>query len=153
MVSAEDDEWSFNWSSSDSSSTDGGQISFNNGELKIQGIELTIPDGFEENESAQKLAEEAIDIEDAKYSSCTFLKDGKEIIVSVFFADDGAFNSLAPEDDGSSVEKTMAGIDGIYFKDKDGDGTPTFEYLEDGKLVQINAPDNETLEAILESAI
>ena len=60
---------------------------------------------------------------------------------------------MAPEDDGSSVEKTMAGIDGLYFKDKDGDGTPTFEYLEDGKLVQINAPDNETLEAILESAI
>ena len=38
-----DDGFSFSWSSSDSSSSDGGDISFDNGKLKLQGIELTIP--------------------------------------------------------------------------------------------------------------
>lgn len=144
-----DDEWSLNWSSSESSNSDGGQISFNNGKLIMQGIELTIPEGYEENESAQKLAEDAPDIEDAKYSACQFINDGKEIVVKVFFSDDAAFDNLTPKDDGSSVEKTMAGIAGIYFEDKYGDGTPTFEYVKDGKIVEVNAPDDETIETVI----
>ena len=46
-----DDEWSFNWSSSESSNSDGGEMSFENGKLKLQGIEFNIPDGFKENET------------------------------------------------------------------------------------------------------
>ena len=148
VVSA-DDDWSFNWSSSDSSNSDGGQISFDNGKLIIQGIELTIPDGYKENQSAQRLAEDAADMEDVKYSACSFLNDGKEIVAKVFFADDSTFDNLTPDEDGSSVEKTMAGIDGIYFENKYGDGTPTFEYIKDGKIVEVNAPDDETLEAVI----
>lgn len=148
VVSA-DDDWSFEWSSSDSFNTDGGEITFNNGKLVIQDIEFTIPEGYEEDESAQKLAEDAPDMEDTKYSACSFLNDEKEIVIKVFFADDSTFENLTPEDDGSSVEKTIAGIDGIYFQDKYGDGTPTFEYIKDGKIVEVNAPDDETLEAII----
>ena len=144
-----DDGFSFNWSSSDSSNSDGGQISFDNGKLKIQDIELNIPDGYKENESAQKLAEKAEDLEDAKFSLCSFLNGDKEIVTKVFFSDEFNFNKLTPDDDGSSVEKTMAGIDGIYFENKYGDGTPTFEFLKDGKIVEVNAPDDDTIEEVI----
>ena len=143
-----DDGFSFSWSSSDSSNSDGGQISFDNGKLKIQDIELNIPDGYKENESAQKLAEKAEDLEDAKFSLCSFLNGDKEIVTKVFFSDEVDFNKLTPTDD-SSVEKTIAGIDGLYFKDKYGDGTPTFEFLKDGKIVEVNAPDDDTIEEVI----
>ena len=144
-----DDGFSFSWSSSDSSSSDGGDISFDNGKLKLQGIELTIPEGYEQNKSAEKLAEPATDIDDAKYSLCSFINGDKEIITKVFFLDNDKFTSLDPNDDGSSVKATMAGIDGIFFEDKYGDQTPTFEYLKDGKIVEVNAPDNETIESVI----
>ena len=143
-----DDSWSFNFSSSESSNSDGGEMSFENGKLKLQGFEFTIPDGFKENESAQKLAAAAEDVEDAKYSVCQFINDGKEIFVKVFFFDDGnEFTSLKPID--NEVEKTMAGIDGVYDANKYDDNTPTFRFLKDGKLVEINAPDDDTIASML----
>ena len=71
-----------------------------------------------------------------------------EIVTKVFFSDEVDFNKLTPTDD-SSVEKTIAGIDGLYFKDKYGDGTPTFEFLKDGKIVEVNAPDDDTIEEVI----
>ena len=145
-----DDDWSFSFSSSESSNSDGGAMSFENGKLVLQDIEFTIPDGYKENESAQKLAADAEDVEDAKYSVCQFLKDGEEIIVKVFFFDEAAnqeFTSLEPSDD--EAEKTIAGIDGVYNANKYGDNTPTFRFLEDGKLVEVNAPDDDTIDSIL----
>lgn len=143
-----DDSWSFNFSSSDSSNSNGGAMSFENGKLKLQDVEFTIPDGFKENESAQKLAEDATDVEDAKFSICQFIKDGEEIVVKVFFFDNGGeFTSLKPID--NEVEKTMAGIDGVYDANRYGDNTPTFRFLEDGKLVEINAPDDDTINSVI----
>lgn len=84
-------------------------MKFENGKLNLQGIDFTIPDGYKENESAQKLAEKADDPKDAKYSVCSFINGDKEIITKVYFSDDTQYNSLTPED-GTSVEKTMAGI-------------------------------------------
>ena len=144
-----DDEWSFNFSSSESSNTDGGAFSLNNGDLKLQDIEFTIPDGYKENESARKLAEPTEDVEDAKYSVCSFINDGKEIVVKVFFGDDGkSFTSLDQDD--NEVEKTMGGHDGLYNPNKYDDNTPTFRFLEDGKVVEINAPDDDTINSVLE---
>lgn len=60
-VSAE--EWSFNFGSSSSSNSDGGQYEFTNGALKLQDVSFKIPDGYKENESAKKLAEPAVDLE------------------------------------------------------------------------------------------
>lgn len=143
-----DDGWSFNFSSSESSNSDGGAMSFNNGKLKLQDVEFTIPDGFEENESAQKLAENATDVEDAKYSVCQFIKDGKEIFVKVFFFDNGnEFTNLTPMD--NEVQKTIAGIDGVYDANRYNDSTPTFRFLKDGKLVEVNAPDDDTIASVL----
>ena len=88
-------------------------------------------------------------MDDAKFSLCSFLNGDKEIVTKVFFSDEFNFNKLTPDDDGSSVEKTMAGIDGIYFENKYGDGTPTFEFLKDGKIVEVNAPDDDTIEEVI----
>ncbi|WP_296784541.1 hypothetical protein [uncultured Methanobrevibacter sp.] len=142
-----DDSWSFNFSSSDSSNSNGGSMSFENGKLKLQDLEFTIPDGFEENQSAQKLAEDATDVKDAKFSVCQFIKDGKEIFVKVFFFDNDEFTAVTPID--NEVNKTMAGIDGVYDANKYNDSTPTFRFVKDGKLVEINAPDDETIESII----
>ena len=144
-----DDGWSFSWSSSDSSDSNGGDMSFDNGKLKLQGIELTIPDGYKENESAQKLAQDAEDVNDAKFSVCEFDNGDKQIVTKVFFMDDKDFDNLSPKDDGSSIDATMAGIKGIFFANKYDDQTPTFEYVKDGKIVEVNAPDNETIEAVI----
>ena len=144
-----DDGWSFNFSSSDSSNSDGGQVKFDNGKLNLQGIDFTIPDGYKENESAQKLAEDAEDLADcAKYSICSFLNGEKEIITKVFFADDLKFNSVTPTDD-DYENKTIAGNDGVYYPNKYGDNTPTFQFIKDEKIVEVNAPDDETLESFL----
>ncbi len=141
-----DDDWSFSFSSSEN--TDGGSINFDNGLLKIQDLEFNIPEGYEENESAQKLAEDAADIEDAKYSACQFIKDGKEIVITVFFTDAGDFENLTATEEGA-VEKTIAGINGIYSENSYGDNTPTFKYLKDGKIVMINAPDDDTIASVI----
>ena len=142
-----DDSWSFNFSSSDSSNSNGGAMSFENGKLKLQDVELTIPDGFEENQSAQKLAEDSPDIKDAKVSVCQFIKDGKEICVKVFFFDDNEFTNLKPVD--NEVNKTISGINGVYDANKYNDNTPTFRFIKDGKLVEVNAPDDDTLASII----
>lgn len=145
-----DDDWSFNFSLGESSNSDGGSMSFENGKLTLQDFEFTIPDGYKENASAQVLAEDAKNVDDAKYSACQFVKDGKEIIVQVYFFGDDVdkeFTTLDPVD--GEVEKTIAGIDGVYDSDKYDDNTPTFRYIKDGKLVEVNAPDDATLESVL----
>ena len=144
-----DDSWSFNFSSSESSSSDGGDMSFDNGKLKLQGIDLTIPEGYDENKSAEILAQPTNDTNDAKFSACSFINEDKIIVTKVFFMDNDEFENLTPKDDGSSIEATMAGIQGIFFADKYGDQTPTFEYVKDGKIVEVNAPDNETIESVI----
>lgn len=142
-------EWSF--SSSDSSNTDGGQISVDNGKLKIQDVELTLPSGFEENKTAEKLAQDSPDFEDAKVSVAEFVKDGKSIVTRVIFYTNGdAFTSYTPNNP-DAVNATMGGIEGTYIPDEWGDGTPTFCFIKDGKIVQVNAPDNATIESVLKA--
>lgn len=145
-----DDGWSFNFSSSDSSNSDGGEMSFENGKLKLQGIELTIPDGYKENESAQKLAVDTTDVQDAKASICEFIKDGKDILVKVFFFPDDAdkeFTNITPGD--GEVQKKIGDIDGYYSENKYNDSTPTFRFIKDGKLVEVNAPDDDTIASVI----
>ena len=142
-----DDGWSFNFSSSNSSNSNGGSMSLENGKLVLQDIEFNIPDGYEENESARTLGNDTTDVEDAKYSLCNFLKSDDELVIKVFYFDDGEFDNLTPMD--SEVAKTMGGIEGVYDPDKYDDNTPTFRYLKDGKFVEINAPDDDTILSIL----
>lgn len=146
-VSAE--EWSFNWGSSSSSNSDGGAVDFTNGVLKLQDLQFKIPEGFEQNESAQKLATDADGIDGAKASVTQFVKDGKEIFVKVFFfTDDNKFTAPTAED--GDVNKTIADNAGLFNDKKySDDGSVVFRYVKDGKLVEIIAPDEATLESVI----
>lgn len=141
--------WEWNFSSESSSNTDGGDMSLENGVLKLQGIEFKIPDGYKNNESAQVLGDDAPDIPGAKFSALTFLKGEDKIITEVFYADGGIdeFNSTSE----GAIDATMAGIKGTYIPDEIGDGHPTFKFIKDKKLVAVRAPDNATIESILKA--
>lgn len=138
-------DWSFNFSSDENS--DGGSIVFENGKLTLQGIEFAIPEGFEIDDNSKKLAEEAEDMDDVKYSACKFTKDNDEIVIQVFFAD-GDFENLTNVSS-TQVNKTLNNVNGLYEANLYGDDTPTFTYLKDGKIVKINAPNDEILESLI----
>ena len=82
-------EWNFDFSSNDSTNSDGGSISLENNELTIQDLKYVIPEGYKENESAKVLAEDAD--QDAfpgfKLSSERFDKGDDSIIIKVVFMD------------------------------------------------------------------
>ena len=144
-----DNEWSFSFFSSDSSNSDGGQMSFENGKLKLQDFQFAIPDGYNENESARKLAVDVNDTPDAKASMCQFIKDGKDIFIKVYFFPDDSDKELTITPGTAEVEKKISNIDGYYSDNKYNDSTPTFRYIKDGKLVEVNAPDDDTLTSII----
>jgi len=110
-------------------------------------VEFKIPDGYKENESAQKLAMAADDIPGAKASLTEFVKDGQQIVVKVFFGDD-KFTSISGTKD-TDVNKTIAGIDGVYNNQSYSDGFVEFKFLKDGKIADVIAPDDATLESII----
>lgn len=143
-------EWNFGSSSSESTNTDGGSISLDDNVLKIQGLEYTVPEGYTEDKKEQALAEEAD--QDAfpgfKVSSETFVKGNDSIIIKVLFGDEEMDeDSYTPGE--NAVNKEIAGTKG-YLKQYD-DGV-SFDYIIDGKLVEIFAPDEETLSTLLSSS-
>ena len=147
-ASAED--WSFNFSSEDSSNSDGGDFKLDNGVLTLQGVEFEIPEGYKENESARKLAVPTDDIEGAKCSLVSFLNGDKEILLKVFFVDDGEFTDLHADE--SEVNQSIGDVQGLFAENKFGDNTPSFRFIKDGQLIEIDAPDMETLNSLVESA-
>ena len=143
-----DDEWSFNWSSSSSSNTDGGQLNVVNNEVNIQGFKFVIPDGYTHNESADEIGKEAGEnFPDCKKSTVIFDNGNDSIIIKVVYGAD--FNSDTYTPSNSSVEKQIENQKGFF---KENDEGVTFDYCKDSKLVEINAPNPETLNSVLQSA-
>ena len=138
-----DDGWSFNFSSSSESNSDGGDVSVENNHVKIQGLEFTIPEGYVENESARLVGNDTD--QDAfpgfKISSVHFDKDNDTIIIKVVYGDD-ELNASTYTPGNATVAEKINDIDG-YFEEYD-DGV-SFNYLKDGKLVELFAPNKETL--------
>lgn len=145
-----DDGWSFNFSSSDSSNSDGGSVSVNNNNVKIQDISYTIPDGFKENKSAEVVGEDADQntFPGAKISTVRFDKDNESIIIKVIFSD-SKFDNSTYEPGNNTVAKTVANIEGYIADFNDG---VSFDYIKDGKVVEIFAPDEKTLQSVIQSS-
>ena len=124
-------EFSFDSSSSDSSNSNGGSVSLKDNELTIQDFKFIIPEGYKENKSAQILAEDADQNAFPGFKITTEQFDNGEdsIIIKVVFGDDKMDGYLSEYNDGVS-----------------------FDYIEDGKLVEIFAPDEETLSTLLSSS-
>lgn len=143
-------EWNFDFSSSDSTNSNGGSISLENNELTIQDFKFVIPEDFKENESAKVLAEDAD--QDAfpgfKMSSERFDKGNDSIIIKVLFGDK-EFDEDAYTPGDEAVSKEIADVSGYLTEYNDG---VSFDYVKDGKLIEIFAPDEETLSSLLESS-
>ena len=143
-------EWNFDFSSNDSTNSDGGSISLENNELTIQDLKYVIPEGYKENESAKVLAEDAD--QDAfpgfKLSSERFDKGDDSIIIKVVFGDEEIDKEgYTPGE--NAVAKDISDISGYLTEYNDG---VSFDYIEDGKLIEIFAPDEETLSSLFESS-
>ena len=134
----------FSFSFGSESNSDGGDFSLNNDKLSIQGVDFKVPEGFKENESARMVANatEAFG-EKCKVSGSEFYNNDTNIIINAFFANDGKFDDLKVN---NATNKTIAGHEG---KKRKKEGRILFDYLVDGKIIEINAPDQQTLESIL----
>lgn len=137
-----DDSWSFSFGSE--SNSDGGSVDINNNELKIQDEKFTIPDGFEEVEKERVVAEDSKNIPGAKITTCVLKKGNETILVKVTFVDGGLENITGPE---GSQNLTIAGNGGFLSTDEDND--TVFDYGVNGKLVEIVAPSQDLIEAVL----
>ena len=132
----------FSFSFGSESNSDGGDISIDNDKLKIQGVEFKIPEGFKENESARMLANSTDAFgEGCKVSGTEFYNNDTNIVVKVFFANDGKIENLTGDN-----KMTIAGKEGFL---TEKEGRSIFDYDVDGKVIEVNAPDQDTIKSIL----
>lgn len=148
-----DDGWSFSFGESESTNSDGGAFSLNtaNNQLQIQMLNYTIPDGYKENESFRVVGEtlnQSSFPDDTKVTAAQFVNGDDIITVKVYFRD-VEFEEEGYTPDEGAVAKEIAGQDGWIQEDDDG---VSFNFVEDGKIVEIDTPDEKTLETILKSA-
>lgn len=141
-----DDSWSFNFSSSSESNTDGGDVSIKNNDLKIQGLEFIIPDGFKENESARLVGNDTDQdsFPGFKISKVQFDKGNESVIVKVIYGDN-KLNSSTYTPSNTSQSAKIHDINGYISEYDDG---VIFDYLKDGKLVEIFAPNKEMIDSL-----
>lgn len=151
-VSADDDDdgWSFDFSSSDSSNSDGGSVQIKNNVVTIQGFKFTIPDGFKENESAKMVGEDLDDdsLPNCKESTVAFNKGDDRYLISVIYSDT-EFDEDTYVPNNNTTAKEIADTDGWY---QEYDGGVSFEYIEDGKLVHLFAPDKKGISSLIKSS-
>ena len=136
-----DDSWSFNFSNEENN---GGTIDFSDDKVVVQGIEFAVPEGYKLDEKSKLFAKAVEDIEDAKMTACTLVKDNDQIVIKVIYADD-EFNNVTAINE-NQTNKTLKNINGLYELE---DGAPKFSFIKDGKIAQVTAPDEETLEAVI----
>lgn len=143
-----DDSWSFNFGSSSESNSDGGDVSIENNHVEIQGLEFDIPDGFEENESARLVGNDTDQdsFPGFKISKVEFNKGDEFIVIKTIFGDEDLDeDGYTPAED--TVDQTINDVDGYLVEYEDG---ATFDYIQDGKLVEIVTSDKELLNDLVQ---
>ena len=121
-----------------------------NNVVTIQGFKFTIPDGFEENETNKKVGEEAnqTSFPGFKESTVAFDKGDERYLITVIFGDTEIDND-SYEPAGNAATKELEGINGWY---EEYDGGASFDYIEDGKLIHLFAPDEQSLVSLIQSS-
>lgn len=128
-------------------------------ELTINDIQFKIPDGFTAYENDLESTEtdtddgevdtEDIDgtVVDSKITN-EYVNGNQKLEITVgILANGQKIESINPA---GFEQKTIAGKDGFFKKDiDDGVNQFKFEYLEDGKLVKIQAPSEEMISQII----
>ncbi len=132
----------FSFSFGSESNSDGGDISIDNDKLNLQGLDFKIPEGFKENESGRLLANDTDAFgEGCKVSATEFYNNDTNIIIKVFFANDGKIENLT-----GNTPLKIADKDGFI---TESDGRAIFDYSVDGKVIEIDAPDQDTIKSII----
>lgn len=147
-----DDGWNFNFfsSSSESVDSDGGAFSYgSDGKLQIQDEKFTLPEGFKENETERAVGADANNntFPGDKITSATFVKGNEKIITKVVFGDKKLDDDTYQPSENATAKK-IADIDGYYETYEDG---VSFDFIEDGKLIEIFASNDNLLESVLKS--
>lgn len=136
-----DDGWSFSFGSE--SNSNGGSIDVNNNELKIQDVKFTIPEGFKELEDKRLVGNDSTSIKGAKVTGTAIQKGNDTIVIKVTYGEGGIKNITGGE---GSQNQTIAGHSGFLTT---GDNEVIFDYDDNEKLVEIVAPSQELIEAVL----
>ena len=124
-------------------------LTFFSHNINIQGLKFKIPDGFKENETVKLVGEEANQTAFPGFSVSTdrFDKGDDFVVFKVIYGDNKLDNnSYAPSSD--TVAKEIEGHSGHFTQYNDG---VSFDYLQDGKLVEIVASSEDVLSSVLKS--
>lgn len=142
-ISAVSADFNFSFSSSESSNSDGDSIKFDNGKLVIQGLEFAIPDGYTEVDNEKVLGGNDTNFPGFKVSSDAFTKGNDKIIVKVIYSDTTTGDYTPPA---NATNKTIGNQTG-WFMQENSDSI--FIFIKDRKVVQIIAPNEETIGSII----
>lgn len=146
-VSAFDMNFDFSSESSSDSNSDGGQVDYKDGKLNIQGLDFNIPEGYKENSTIKKVGADAGEnFKGLLISADGFDKESDQIIVKVVFDDDNDMDNSSYTPPEGSAAKEIAGHDGYL---GDADGEVVFDYFDDGKLVEVVAPDESVISSVI----
>ena len=123
-------------------------VDYKNGVLKINDKEFKIPNGYNQEDNMTATGENAniSGADNAKMSRATFLNGDKTIVVKYIYIPNSALSSYHPFSD-NPQNKTINDHAGTLEFEKDN--TVVFSYIDNEKLIQINAPDEATLNEIL----
>lgn len=146
--------WEFSFgsqsSSSSSVSSDGdvASVDYKDGVLKINDKQFKIPNGYNQNDNKTLtgVLANVSGADGAKMSAAYFTNGDKAISVKYIYMKDADLNKYTPAST-NSQNQTIENHAG--FLEKNIDGTVTFTYLEDGKMIQIDASDEATINEIL----
>ena len=83
--------------------------------------------------------------ENGKVSATEFYNNNSTIVIKTFFATDGKYENLNAD---NATEKTIGGQKG-FVTEKDGE--VLFDYLIDGKICEIVAPNEDTIGSLLKA--
>lgn len=141
-----------------SSSSTFNSMTLNNNDLTINGIHFTVPDGYEQVDNdkdddeldADTPESEDIDgtVVDSKMETEFTNSAGDKIKYTVGIkANDAKIDKISPA---NFEQKNIAGKEGFLKKDSEnGKDVYKFEYLEDGKLVKLEASSEDMINTML----
>ena len=120
--------------------------------VTLDGIQFKIPDGFNLTEQDSDASEpgDSEDVEgtpvDTENSKEYINAAGEKLELKVGSKNNQKIDKLTPVGE----KKNIAGKDGYFYTETDDGRTEyKFEYLQDGKVVKINAPSEDIIKSVI----
>ena len=145
--------WEFSFgsesSSSSSVSSDGNvaNVDYKDGVLKINDKQFKIPDGYKQDDNKTATGENAnlSSDKEAKLTRAVFHNNDKTIVVKCIYTKGEITQYIAemPNNENKTINNHAGTLE------KYDDGTVRFSYIDGGKIIQIESPDEATINEIL----